>query len=206
MSEELTQTGVRFSKQLWQEFRQDVKARKGGVDGHLRNELETALREYMHATKGGDTHDRLRRMENQLDEVATAVLEDGEKKKESHVSTETENKLRDIRKQIEDETDGSPKVHTEVVELAIREHAGSSAPTIRRYKDLLKQDKELFEHPENKRLFFRDSKDYVLAVNALRKGGKISAEEYSGIVNNHGEDWWLDQQEQEKQDQPKGFQ
>jgi len=206
MANSSKQIGVRVDESLWQEFRDDVAERKGGVKGHLRSEVETALREYINASEGGDTHDRLTEIEGQLDELTALVRESDEKKKDSGVSQTTEQRVNDIVEQIDDETGNSPKVHEEVVELAIRENAGSSSPTIRRYKELLQQDEHLFEHPTNDRRYFTDAEDYVKATNALRKAGKLRAKPYSEIVNNYGEEWWLSQQEQQTDDQPVGFQ
>jgi len=87
--------------------------------------------------------------------------------------------------------------------MAIREHAGSSAPTLRQYKQMLRQEKVLFPHPTKDSLYFRDATDYVKAVNAMAKGGKISQQSYDDILEQHGEDWWLNQQED---DEPTGFQ
>ena len=195
MSDELTQTGVKFDASLWQRFRENVKARKGGIDGHLRTELENALREYLDASDGGDMHDRFDRVDDRLDTLLALVEDERKKKKEESVSSRTENRLESIRQQITEETDGSPKVHKEVVELAIRDNAGGSDPTIRRYKKLLQQDRELFPHPNNDKMYFTDPEDFVIATNALRKGGKLKKDGYSEIVNRYGEDWWLAQQE-----------
>lgn len=206
MEDETTQIGVRFDEELWQQFREDVRARKGAVNGHLRSELEAALREYINASEGGDTHDRLRNIEHRLDDLADAIVEADKKKKDESVSSRTEKRLSKILEQINEETGHSPKVHEEVVELAIRDNAGSSEPTIRRYKKLLQQDRELFEHPQNDRMYFTEPEAFVMSVNARRKGGKMRPKIYSEIVEQYGEDWWLDQQEETVDEQPKGFQ
>lgn len=198
MTEQTTQPGVRVNKALWQEFRDDIRDRKGVVKGHMKSELETALREYINASQGGDTHDRLRRMENTLETIEASVVEQDKKKKDSGVSSEVENKLREVRNQIERETDGSPKVHDEVVELAIRDNAGTSAPTLRKYKELLQQDRELFEHPANDSVWFTSPEDFVLAVNSMRKAGRIQQDRYDNILSRYGEEWWLAQQDGEE--------
>lgn len=46
MSDEV-QPGVRIDEALWNRFREDVERRHGSVRGHLRTELETAIREYV---------------------------------------------------------------------------------------------------------------------------------------------------------------
>jgi len=43
------QPGVKIDAALWSRFREDVKRRHGGVRNHLRDDLETAIREYLRA-------------------------------------------------------------------------------------------------------------------------------------------------------------
>jgi len=45
------QPGTEVDAALWEQFREDVKRRRGGTRGHIRTELENALRGYIH---GGD--------------------------------------------------------------------------------------------------------------------------------------------------------
>jgi len=61
------QIGVRVDKQLWKQFRQDVMERRGAVRGHLKTEVNNALRSYIQASKGGDLDDRVRRLENSVE-------------------------------------------------------------------------------------------------------------------------------------------
>lgn len=207
MSDGLTQPGVRVDADLWEAFRNFVQEQNGAVNGYLANEFENALRAYMDTSHGGDTHDRLVEIEQELRELRTLVENEEQEKKDSDVSTTTERRLEDIRDTIDDETDGSPKVHEQVVELAIRKHAGGSDPTIRRYKELLLDDRELFQHPDNESLFFRDATDFVTATNALRKGGRITQETYDEVTEAYSEDWWLAQLPENDTDNDKrGFQ
>jgi len=41
------QPGTRIDPSLWEEFREDIEARKGAVRGHLQTELENAIRQYL---------------------------------------------------------------------------------------------------------------------------------------------------------------
>lgn len=198
MDDGLTQIGVRFDEQLWKEFRTDVKARKGGVDGHLRTELEAALRQYLDGSDGGDLHDKVDRLDEKVETIAQAITDEEKKKKDDSLSSRTENRLREIRNQISDETDGSPKVHKEVVELAIRDNAGGSEPTIRRYKKLLQQDRELFPHPDNDRMYFTEGEDFVKATNAMRKGNRIKPDRYDELLETYGEEWWRSQLDEDE--------
>lgn len=202
-----TQRPPPVDKALLDRFKADVKDRHGRLRGNYASELENALEAYLDASDGGSTNDRLARLEQQIGDIHGEVCSSGEKKKKESSDTTasvTEKRLRQIKATIADETAESPKAHAKVVEKAIRQHAGSSDPTIRRYKRLLKQDNVLFEHPIKENLYFRDSEDYVLAVNAMAKAGKIRADEYDELVEQYGEEWWLEQQEDDTDS--KGFQ
>jgi len=69
---ETTKIGVEIDEQVWEQFRQDVKTRRGRVRGVLGNEVETALRKQMLATEGGDAIDHMKRIEDKLDTVIEA--------------------------------------------------------------------------------------------------------------------------------------
>lgn len=60
-----TQPGVEIDAELWAQFRDEVERRRGGVRGHLRNELENALRGYIHGGDAtpADIDERLQRIE-----------------------------------------------------------------------------------------------------------------------------------------------
>lgn len=71
------QPGTEVDEAVWEQFRQEVERRRGGTRGHIRNELERALRAY---NQGGDaTLDdidaRLQRIEA---EVGAAPTDGGE--------------------------------------------------------------------------------------------------------------------------------
>jgi len=206
MSNTEKQIGVRVSEELWNRFRQDVQDRHGAIRGHLKHEVESALREYMDASHGGDVNDRLTRIESELETIRGSVVENDETKKDSGLSSTVENRMAKIRETIEKEADGQPKVHEKVVELAIKEHAGKSAPTLRQYKQLLQEERDLYAHPMKDSLYFRDPTEYVLAVNAMAKGGKIRGKRYDEILAEYGKEWWLAQQPNDNTDEPTGFQ
>jgi len=58
--------GVEVDRDLWEEFRQDVKERKGRVSGVLGAELENAIRQYIYDGGNASTEERLTRIENKL--------------------------------------------------------------------------------------------------------------------------------------------
>lgn len=75
MGNETVQPGTEIDAQLWKQFRNDVQDRRGRVNGVLASELENAIREYVEASHGGDTIDRLERIESRLDELVDGDVE-----------------------------------------------------------------------------------------------------------------------------------
>jgi hypothetical protein len=63
-----TQPGVRVDRELWEQFREEVARRRGGTRGHLKSELETAIRGYL---AGGDTTPE--RIEMRLERIEATV-------------------------------------------------------------------------------------------------------------------------------------
>jgi len=191
------QIGVKIDEQLWKQFRQDVSDRKGRVHGHLKSEVETALREYINASAGGDTNDRLTRLEHQMDKVVT-LLEDSQPKKEnSDVGSRVESSLEDIIETINKEADGAPRVHDSVIEMAIETHAGYTDPTIRQYKNLLHKRNETFPDPRSDSSYhYLDSGVYCQAVNEMVQDREIDQKQYTEIVEEeYSRDWWSKQLE-----------
>jgi len=192
MGDNQKQIGVKVDESLWQEFREDVQQRRGSVKGHLKTELHNALREYINAAQGGDTHDRLMQIEHRLEDIEGAVAEIGETKKHSEVSKTVENRLEKIRETIQQEAGEAPRVHEQVVEMAIKRHAGQSKPTLRQYKELLKDNRELHQDPRpDQSYYYREAPFYCFAVNQMYQDQEISKSDYLHYVENvYDREWW----------------
>lgn len=72
------QPGVRIDAALWEEFRENINERKGGVRGHLQTELENAIQDYInHGTEQTvegqlrEFNERLYRIEETVGTTAT---------------------------------------------------------------------------------------------------------------------------------------
>jgi hypothetical protein len=190
----------RIDESLRDEFKQDVEDRFGGVKGHYRHEVENALREYLKGSKGGDTHDRLRRLENTVERIdeRTEALVDGDapkNKKDSTVSevgTKTENRLSEMRGIIERESGKGP-VHEAVVRQAIEDVAGHSDPTIRRYKQMLTDRNILHPHPKSTSKFVYGDDAFVVMIQDMASNGALGNDRYWEFVDGFGgEDAWRD--------------
>lgn len=204
-----TQIGVRIDATLWQQFREDVERRNGRVRGQLKPELEAAIREYLDAADGGDTNDRLTRIESELEALRGEVRELGETKKDSDLSKTVENRLQSIKDTITQEADGAPRVHEQVVEMAIKEHAGHSKPTLRQYKRLLTDDRAVFEDPRpDSSYYYRDAPQFCTAVNTMYEEGEIKKKQYVDLLEDeYDRDWWGEQvQKFEADGGSRGFQ
>lgn len=88
------QPGVRIDGELWDEFREEVRQRRGSVRGHLKTELETALREYIAGGQptGEQINARLQRIE---DAVGAAPTDGGADLRSPSGQTDTESPKRE---------------------------------------------------------------------------------------------------------------
>jgi len=77
MGKDRTQPGCKIDASLWSEFREEVRQRRGRINGVLASELENALRAYLDGSDGGDVTDELRRLREDVDDIADAVATDG---------------------------------------------------------------------------------------------------------------------------------
>jgi len=189
-SENQTQPGVRIDSSVWEEFRQDVIERRGTARGHLSTELENAIRSYVDASKGGDVNDRLRRIENQLDTLVSegGTDSDGEerkKNKDSGFSSTVKNRLDAIEEQIEREAADADKVHESVINNAIEDIAGSSRPTLERYKEMLEQRHIAHEWPkEESKTWWLDNEKFVTVLSTNFPNQILEYE------NEYGKEWF----------------
>lgn len=192
MAEDKTQIGVEVKTALLEEFRQDVERRYGSTYGHMRTEFQRAMRAYLEGSHGGDTVDRLKRIEEKIDRLDRASAEKDEKKKDSDIGSRVEAKLEDIIETVENEADGAPRVHDSVVEMAIEDIAGYSDPTLRQYKNLLKKRKVVFEDPRSgKNHYYLDAPTFCEAVNSFVQDKEISKDTYLEVLEGeYDRDWW----------------
>lgn len=72
---ETVQPGTQISKRLWSRFRDDVRDRRGRVNGVLADELERAIENYLDASKGRETSYKLEEIEERLESIEDAVSE-----------------------------------------------------------------------------------------------------------------------------------
>lgn len=68
-----TQIGPSIDEDLWREFRENVKERKGKVRGVLGDELENAIRSYIRHGSDKPAADRLEEMDARLQRIEGAV-------------------------------------------------------------------------------------------------------------------------------------
>ncbi len=69
------QPGTSIDRRLWKRFKNDVRDRRGRINGVLADELERALRSYLDASDGGDVTDELRRLREDVDQIRDVVIE-----------------------------------------------------------------------------------------------------------------------------------
>jgi len=138
----------RVDEDVISDFREYVHDAHGKVRGELGREVENALREYM-------DHDRYARIEaeqdetnDKLDAVLAALADDGSHTHTASASPQTQtDKAQQIAALIREEN--NVVFPTDDVEDAIRTIAGASDRTLRDYKQLLKRDGHVYEHPNS---------------------------------------------------------
>ena len=167
MSDEV-QPGVRIDKALWNRFREDVERRHGSVRGHLRTELETAIREYLRVSDEATPTQldaRLQRIEAAVgasptdggtDTLPTAEdthtrespAETIDEKPPSNVATEK--KVAWLAKCVRDGVTGGgdfQEVGRSTLAETVKDEYGFRSDTAKRYVERLIDHFDLVDHP-----------------------------------------------------------
>jgi len=175
-----------INEEVKERFVKNVEKRKGGTYGHLRTEVERALNEYINASQGGDTHDRLRRIENDIEEIKETVGKPQSEEGNDSVSKTTKRRINKIMSDIQDRAEqlGSKRVTESDVEAAIENNAGVSHKTIQRYKKLLQNQKEIFAHPTDSDVYFIKATAFIAFVE--QQPNEIADD----ILETYGVEWW----------------
>jgi len=167
--------GVEVDEKLWQEFREDVKQRKGRTSGVLASELENAIRQYIYTGENRDSADLLREIEERTRRIENrvgGVNGDGgatpsEPETHTHAPPETtadvvtdkpasnaatDKKVAYLAAEVRDRVAGGRdkdfrEVPADVLREVVKEEYGFRADTAKRYVDRLREHFGLVEHP-----------------------------------------------------------
>lgn len=185
------QPGTTVDADLWERFREEVRRRRGGVRGHLRTELETALNAYI---QGGEPtpseiEARLQRIEAA---VGAASADGGTDTFDAEIHTHapeltvdekppanaaTEKKVAYLAACVRDEygeTFGSIK-RAELIEIVKTEY-GFRSDTARRYVDQLIEHFDLREHIKTDEILVTQE-EYEKMVEFEKEEARREAEE-----------------------------
>jgi hypothetical protein len=145
-----TQIGPSVDAGLWQEFREDVKARKGAVRGNLGTELDKALREYL----SDSPRPTERRIDARLTRIEDALgvaefdggVDTSEPVEHTHAPTEkpaanaaTDKKTRWLARRLTAEVRGGPdkeppiEVSRDTIREVVKDEYGFRRDTAKRY-------------------------------------------------------------------------
>lgn len=164
MSENV-QPGVKIDPSIWEEFREKVKERKGGVRGHLRSEVETALRLYVSdetEVSAVQVNQRLSRIESEMGIAGTDGGTDTvEAVEHTHARGEptvdekpsanapTDKKVAYLADCIkETATDDPQELPRKVIVETVKDEYGFRSDTAKRYVEHLVEEFGLVAHPE----------------------------------------------------------
>lgn len=180
-----------FDKKLRDEFREHVKEKYGGIRGHYRREVERMVRDWLAQSDSTDLPPEMQQIQQELDDLRDQVetVSEGKTKKDS-ISETTKNRMRSINEQISRESGESNLVHESVINRAIEDHAGSSEPTLRRYKEMLQSRKLAFKNPlPDTDTWFLDAEVFVNHVEGHIHQLEDSLYEFE---REYGEEWWAE--------------
>jgi len=157
------QPGAEIDAALWERFREDIRERKGAVRGHLRTELETALRQYLDDNSAPE----LSRVESKVDYLLSELDVDPadaptptppqNERTHTHAPAEkppansaTEKKVLWLASQVEAEVgDDFLEVPKATLRDVVKDEYGFRSDTAKRYVDELIEHFGLVDHPNN---------------------------------------------------------
>ena len=173
------QPGVKIDADVWEQFRAEVRDRHGVVRGHLKTELENALRQYSGEAgpTGVDIERRLARIEAEVGVEATDGGTDTSEPAECthtpeqslqapddrpHPQAATKQKVNWLADRVLDAEDVAQTelsmTHADTVRDVIQDEYDFKAETAADYVDKVTEALGLVEHPFNEVLFVTDDK------------------------------------------------
>lgn len=196
------------SSDVREKFRSYVRDKHGTVKGVYRNEVETALKRHMGDDRLDDVLAKLNDLEEQLDGDTPPTSNTDTKNKKDSNGNRTERRLSEIMADIRSMTGqyAGPGVREDDIRKAIQDNAGTSAPTIRKYRQLLIDRKCVFPNPLEENQYFVKPTAFIAFLENNRD--KIPDGDYWEVRNEYGEDWWQEQAPQGllNEDTHNGFQ
>lgn len=173
------QPGTEIDAELWRRFREEVAERRGGVRGHIRTELEAAIRGYIDGTDAtpAQLNRRLQRIEAAVGVEATDGGTDTSEPAQCthtpdqaldapdsrpHPQSATKKKVAWLATCVNDaESGGSGKakvIHTDTLQSVVKDEYSFTADTVDRYVDEVIAHLGLVQHPFNDVLFVTEGK------------------------------------------------
>ena len=165
---ERVQVGARVDAELWREFREQVKRRHGQTRGSLGDELENAIRNYIHFGADKSVPDQLAEMNGRLQRIEAAA---GTAEADGGADTFGAETHAHAPTRYDPETDGKPPANSstdkkveylaseigsnvETVPRAklretVKEEYAFQKETAKRYVELLIDHFDLVDHPRN---------------------------------------------------------
>ncbi len=187
MSDEV-QPGTKVDADLWRAFREEVNRRRGGTRGHLRNELEQALRAYIQAGDAtpADIDARLQRIEAAVGAAPTdggATVSDAEDThthrhrdpprhdsidERPHVKASRDDKVAWLVGCVIDEfTADFAQISKSSLRDIVKDEYGFRSDTAQEYVDELIDHFELVTHPQHDALLVsNDKRRSIIAQDA----------------------------------------
>ena len=189
--------GVRVDGSLWERFRQDVENRKGQTRGVLGDELENAIREYLH-DESTPTERRIEKRIERIERAVGAAPTDGgldtlDEPRHTHTPSRlqvdskpsanaaTEKKVAYLAECVLDKEVPNTREMTMVPRARIievvKDEYGFRSDTAQRYVDQLVEYFDLFEHPQNDSvLVSKEKRDELIEAEREQRAAETDAD------------------------------
>lgn len=154
---------VRCDDELWSQFVEWIEDKEGQKHGEIGRHVEYALKEYIDADRAHRVEENQEEMQEQLDEVLALLSDSDSTHTHKNISAMTvPEKEKVIVRRLE--PDG-PVLSNNEVESVISEVGGADDRTMKKHKEELKRQGDLFEHPnEGNPVWFTKRELWIEAV------------------------------------------
>lgn len=195
MVDENTVQPAPIAESLRDEFREAVKEYHGGIRNYYRTEMENALEERIKVLRGEESSTSdvsNKELLTRLDEMGGTLSQIAAERAQPNSKSDVQRKVEAVSTatRAEARQRGNPFVDVEVVNREIRDIAGTSPKTIKKYRTLLREQRELYPHPAKQRsAWYVEPEALIVSVERELSAGRVY-QILDGSYYPYDEDWW----------------
>jgi len=187
------------AESLRDEFKQAVKNYHGGTRNYYRSEVENALRDRIKVLRDEgasesnvSNEDLLKRLNEIGASPPGGVSQTQADREEPKRSSEVFRKVAAIAAEVRADARERDRPHVDVVVVnrIIREIAGTTDKTVKKYRTLLRERRELYPHPSEQRsAWYTEPEALIVSVEHELSDERVG-QVFAGGYYPYDEDWW----------------